>query len=58
MLLDRAVLVESPVQSGMVADAVPGVEHLHRGSGEAYIHRLLDILKGGTSVTATVFRVY
>lgn len=46
MVLNGAVLVESSVQPGVGTDLVSGVEHLYRGSGELYIHLLLDVLKG------------
>ena len=52
MLLNRAVLVESPVQPGVGADPVSTVEDLHRGSGEPYIHLLLNVFKGNGIVHA------
>ena len=52
MLLDRAVLVESPVQSRVGADPVSTIEHLYCGSGKPYIHFLLDVFKGNGIVHA------
>ena len=52
MSQNGAVLVESTVQSGDEANAVSTTKHLHRGSGEAYIHILLDILNLGGVVHA------
>lgn len=52
MLLDSTVLVESPVQPGVGADPVSTEEDLHRGSGEPYIHLLLNVFKGNGIVHA------
>lgn len=45
MFLNRAVLVESTVQSAMGANTISAVEHLNRGAGHAHIYFLPDVLK-------------
>ena len=45
IFLDRAVLVESTVQSAMGANTISAVEHLNRGAGHAHIYFLPDVLK-------------
>ena len=48
---DRGVYFNARLQafsnlSGVGVDPLSTVEHLHRGSGEPYIHFLLDVFKG------------
>ena len=52
MFLDRAVLVESSVESRVRTDPVSTKENLYRGSGKPDIYLLFDVLKGNGIVHA------